>query len=386
MSKTASVNANEWALLHAACSPAPQHALGSLHSLLNPQVHWTNLFDLAESHGLTPLLYEMLSHARTSVPTEHMQALECAYQTNLHKALLLSRELIRVVDSLRSSGLNILPYKGVALAETVYGDIALRHSGDIDLLIHPNDFLRARTELAKLGYQPHLTLSELEMRAFLKSGYECAFDSPAGPNLLEIQWAIQPRFYAVDFDLDGLFRRALPVSVAGHPMMGPSSEDLFLILSLHAAKHVWGRLIWLSDLARIMILPTLDWKWINAEARKLGIERIVRVTLLLAHQFTGTAISDAADVCFQKDTEAKLLADQIGTQIINNTPLEADSFAYFRLMLRLRERVMDRLRFLGRLVFTPGPSEWKAIHLPPPLFPLYRLVRLSRLAARIVNA
>jgi hypothetical protein len=52
-------------------------------------------------------------------------------------------------------------------------------------------------------------------------------------------------------------------------------------------------------------------------------------------------------------------------------------------MMRLRERRADRLRFLGRLVFTPGPNEWKAVRLPTPLFPLYRLVRLSRLAARL---
>jgi hypothetical protein len=55
-------------------------------------------------------------------------------------------------------------------------------------------------------------------------------------------------------------------------------------------------------------------------------------------------------------------------------------------MMRLRERKADRLKFLQRLALTPGPNEWSAVRLPAPLFPLYRVVRLSRLAARLVRA
>jgi hypothetical protein len=43
------------------------------------------------------------------------------------------------------------------------------------------------------------------------------------------------------------------------------------------------------------------------------------------------------------------------------------------------------LRFLARLVFTPGPGEWQAVRLPRPLFPLYYAVRLFRLAAKLVG-
>lgn len=55
-------------------------------------------------------------------------------------------------------------------------------------------------------------------------------------------------------------------------------------------------------------------------------------------------------------------------------------------MMRLRERRGDRVRFLRRLVLTPGPNEWKSVRLPPALFPLYQLVRLARLAARVVRS
>ena len=48
-------------------------------------------------------------------------------------------------------------------------------------------------------------------------------------------------------------------TVAGVEVKLLSAEDLFLLLALHAAKHVWEKLIWICDLARISQLPTLDW-------------------------------------------------------------------------------------------------------------------------------
>ncbi len=88
-----------------------------------------------------------------------LSALKRRYQINLHKALFLSRELIRIVEHLSALGIEVMPYKGVALAEMAYGDIALRHAGDIDLLIRPQDFPRIRDAVRELGYTPHLALS-----------------------------------------------------------------------------------------------------------------------------------------------------------------------------------------------------------------------------------
>ena len=383
MESAGSTLASEWSLLKAAC--ASDQPPENLRSLLSRPIQWKALFDLAETHGIKPLLYRMLATVRDAIPADEMRQLEASHQTNLHRTLLISLEMIRVVDRLRSISVDVLPYKGVALAETIYGDIALRQSGDIDLLIRSQDLFRVREELGHIGYQPHWSLSDAQQRAYLGSGYECAFDSVAGKNLLEVQWAIQPRFYAVDFDMEGLFRRAVTVTVAGQEMPAPSPEDLFLILSLHAAKHVWGRLIWLCDLTRIMNLPRLNWKWIGSEAEELGIVRILQTTLALAERLLGTKIPEAAGNGIPRDGEASNLAEEIQGRIVSQTGVDAESLAYFRLMMRLREKQTDRMRFLARLAFTPGPGEWAAIRLPKPLFPFYRVVRLSRLAARFVG-
>lgn len=379
----------EWSFLQAACSDISRtEKIERIRRLSREPLRWNLLLDLADRHGAQSLLCQALVGIEDAdvMPPAEMSALKKRYQINLHKALFLSRELIRIVEDLSPRGIEVMPYKGVALAEMAYGDIALRHAGDIDLLIRPQDFPRIRGAVRELGYTPHMALSQAEERAYLKSGYECAFDGAAGPNLLELQWAIQPSFYAVDFDMDALFHRAVTITVAGHPMKTPSSEDLVLVLSAHAAKHVWGRLIWLCDIARIMALPTLDWTWIASQAKSLGIVRILRVTMFLANRLLSATIPPAAQVSLPEDPGAPALVDEIQTHISSEAAFDVESLAYFHLMMGLRERPLDRLRFLQRLALTPGPSEWQAVRLPAPLFPLYRLVRLSRLAARFVRS
>ncbi|HKV76817.1 MAG TPA: nucleotidyltransferase family protein [Candidatus Sulfotelmatobacter sp.] len=375
----------EWSLLRAACAEVPptQNA-ARIRKLLSSQVCWDSLLSLAEHHGVQPILAQSLLSFADQIPAHALITLKQSYQANLHKALLLSTEFVRIVDNLSQAGIDFIPYKGLALAEAIYGDIALRQAGDIDLLIHPTDLKRIQEAMGQIGYVPNLNFSEDEESAYIKSGYECAFDSAAGRNLLEVQWAIEPHFYAVDVDLEGLFRRAQTARVMGVDTKSLSPEDLFVVLGLHAAKHVWGRMIWICDLARISRLP-LNWKRIAEHALHLGVVRILRVTLLLAEKLLGSAYPALAAENLPEDSAAETLAEEIEAYISTGKTYDVESLAYFRLMLRLRERRIDRIRFVSRFVFTPGPGEWAVLPLPKLLFPLYRVLRITRLAGRMIS-
>ena len=375
----------EWRLLLAACTPERGRANAQIESLLRLPLRWDRIFELAENHGVQPLLHQSLGLFRNSLARQSFDILAEKQRTNLHKAMMLSRELILILDALTASGIEVMPYKGLALAESVYGDIALRQTGDIDLLIRAKDVARAREALHTVNYSPHLRLSAEEEQAYLQSGYEYCFDAPAGHNLLELQWALQPSFYAVDFSMEELFHRAVSVSVAGRLTKTPSFEDLFIILSLHAAKHAWGKLIWICDLARIIKREGLDWARIGSRARRLRIRRILALNLLLANEVLGLSIPAAAEEYVLEGKE-RPLADVIKHLLYSGVPMDVESLAYFRLMVKLRESALDRARFIRRLILTPGPGEWASIRLPKVLFPLYRMVRVSRLATRLARS
>ena len=378
---------SEWSLILASCSVAPtEQRLSRIRALLQTPMDWKLLFEMSDRHGAQPLLCEALILLSDAVPSEEMTALKQAQQQNVLKSMLLARELIAIVEALEGEGLSVMPYKGPALAEAAYGDIALRKSGDIDLLIRAEEFSRVKEVVAQLGYEPQIKFTPAQERAYLRSGYECAFDGPGGPNLLEVQWAIEPRFYSVDFDMKALFERGVTLPVAGHSMKTLALENLILILSAHAAKHAWGRLIWLADIARLITRNNLNWSWIGIQAKQLGIVRILRTTLLLTQQLLDAPIPSAAEENLPQDSESLSLAEELKSELATRPEQRTDSSSYLRLMLRLRERRSDQVRFIRRFVFTPGPGEWDSIRLPESLFALYRLVRLWRLAVRVAHA
>jgi hypothetical protein len=381
----------EWNLLLAASSlgfhenDLHEKNLSHIRSLIATGLDWDSLLRLADQHGTTSLLYQNLAPVGKPIPSAVLTSLRESYERNIHKTLFLARELIRVLDCLDRLGVDVIPYKGVVLSEVYYGDMALRLSGDMDLFVRKQDVARIKRAVRDLGYTPRVIVPENAEADYIASGYECTFDSPLGKNLLELQWALQPRFYAVDFDMDGLFERAVSVTVAGRRVKTPSPGDLLLILSMHAAKHVWGRLIWMCDIAQILKLEHLNWDWIQSHSRDLGIERILHITLLLTSRFLEANIPAPIEAAILADKEANAFAERIAVSVAAGVTYEEEQLSYFRLMMRLRERRRDRLRFFTRLTFTPGPGEWAAVDLPKPLFPLYRVVRLARLASRFAR-
>jgi hypothetical protein len=376
----------EWNFILAASSPDLRESdLTHIQFLLEKPLGWDAVLRLADQHGVSSLLYQNLARLQNGVPSSALNSLRQEYERNIHKSLFLTRELFRILDCLDTLGITVVPYKGIVMSEAYYGDMAMRRTGDMDLFVRKQDVARIKNAVRDLGYTPRVPIPQDAEADYIASGYECAFDSPMGTNLLELQWALQPRFYAVDFDMEGLFERAVNVTVAGRRVKTPSPEDLLLVLSVHAAKHVWGRLIWLCDIAQILKLENLNWDWIHSHARAIGVERILHITLLLTNRFLATAIPAPIENAVAADRAALAFTEQIAASVVAGVIYEEEKVSYFRLMMRLRERPSDRLRFLTRLTFTPGPGEWEAVRLPKVLFPFYRIVRLARLASRFAG-
>jgi len=349
--------------------------------LRSTHLNWARLLQLAEHHGLVPLLYRRLATALGANRSAGLEAIRQQDKRNAHRTLWLTVELLNISQHLAARGLEVLPYKGPVLAESLYGNVALRQFSDLDLLVRAPDLPALRSALVELGYKPGLQLAQAAERAYLKSGYEFPFDGAQGRNLVELKWQILPRFYSIAFEVDKFFERAVGVDVAGHKLRTLCDQDLMLVLCVHAAKHGWVQLCWLRDIAQLARSQALDWKALRLQAERLGIARMVAVTFLLSHRLLATALPRQLDV--QGDAAAEVLAQRIVRQIAGDADFNPESIGYFRLMMDLRERRRDRASLAWRLWVTPSAGEWSAIRLPGPLFPLYRVVRMFRLAARM---
>jgi hypothetical protein len=380
-------SSSEFDLLLACCAdPCGDEHGERIRSILLRPLDWERMLRLVDHHRVVPQVYRELSARSHLVPVQHLNALRLRYEDNARKTLWFTAELVRLVGHLEAVGIKALPYKGPVLAQTLYGEVTRRQFGDLDILILPTDVLKAKAALHDLGYKPAIELAPRIETAYVKTGYECSFSAAQGSNLLELQWRILPRFYSIDFDVAVFFERSDEIAVGGCHMRTLRAEDLLLVLCVHAAKHVWVQLSWLCDIAQLVKTGRLDWNVIHDDAQRLGIERIVSLNLLLAQKLLGSPSHSSRQTwAFQEDRSTAVL-EEILRIIERGTAYDTESLSYFRVMMRLRECWQDRARFLWRLTVTPSVSEWLAVQLPQPLEPLYRLVRLSRLARRLASA
>jgi hypothetical protein len=376
---------------------------------------WTRFLALAENHGVLPLAARNLlelqggqsGHGGAGIPLGVQGSLHSYYQANLRRSLRFAAELQRILRQFERRAVPSIPYKGPALAQSVYGDLGLRSFSDLDLLISGDDFHRANQALAEIGYRPTAELSPPLERLWLRIGYERSFDGAAGKNLVELQWALLPHFYAIDLQPGDLLQRAGRTVIAGCEVLCLSPEDALLALCVHAAKHLWTRLIWLCDIAETLRVGEapgvsaghnhpasitagsgdlgvpaarpIDYTLALSRARELGIARLLGVSFWLAKNVLHRDLPATADALVSNDPQVALLGREFAQRLARAQAYDFESTEYFRLIARLRERQADRWRYLWRLVWTPGAGDIAAARLPQPLFPLYRVVRTARL-------
>ena len=366
----------EFELLLACC--AEDSGEHSLAEFLIPSLRWDRVLWLADQHRLLPALYASVCN-RDDLPGSIQSAIRARFEGHAIRVLRFSAELARILQHFADREIQALAHKGPVLAHLLYGDAAMRQFGDLDFLVRSRDIARARSALRELGYEPHLCLqlSPRQKKAYLRSGYEYVFGLNAEKNLVELQWQILPRFYSVEFDLDELFQRSLEVAFERNRLRTLLHEDLMLVLCVHAAKHEWAQLGMIRDIATLARFE-LDWPWIEAEARRLGILRILGISLLLARNLFRCRAPGSL-----KLTEE--LASEIEFKLASGLEPENESLRHFSVMMRTRERWQDRMRLAWRLAFTPSIGEWQTVNIPDWLFPFYRGVRAGRLLGRLAG-
>jgi hypothetical protein len=348
---------------------------------LKSPIHWDVVMRLSEHHRILPALHAAV-YGREDVPASIQSALQSRFQSNALKALRFSAELLRITRAFAESAIEMLAHKGPALGQLLYGDPTSRQYGDLDLLVRPADVARSRLVLRQLGYEPQLQLSPRQEKAYLHSGYEYVFGLNDDQNLLELQWQIVPRFYAIEFGLEAMFERSVEIQIEGFRVRSLCREDLMLVLCVHAAKHGWAHLGMLRDIATLADLG-LDWEWVRAEVRRLGILKILHVSLWLARDLLRCPLPGNILGLGQIE-EAEKLAEAVRLRLDADQEPDTRSLRYFREFAVARERWQDRILFATRLALTPSLSEWQSVRIPDSLFPLYRAVRMGRLLKRAV--
>jgi hypothetical protein len=353
--------------------------------LLKQDLDWAYLLRAALAHGVAPLLYWHLNATcPQAVPRELLDSLRDHFSRTLRHNLFLTGELLRLLDLFAAHGIRAVPFKGPAVAAALYGNLALRQFGDLDILVGCQDVLRARDLLEARGYRPLVPLNEAWRTAFiLRHLHALGFTHEHSNTLVEVHWELMPRWWPFPLSLDRLWERLGRVSVGGKSVSTLSPADTLLVGCAHGCKHVWQSLGWLCDIAEwLRAHDGVSWEPILEQARDLGSERMLLLGLRLASDLLGPDLPGSVAHRVLANGTVGALARQVRRQLFQGKGGAPGLLATSLFHLRVRDRVGDRVQYCLRGALVPNEADWDFLPLPPRLHFLYPLLRPVRLLCR----
>jgi hypothetical protein len=243
--------------------------------------NWEAVLARMGGERVTPLIHRTV-RGLDVLPAPIEQAAQQGYRFTSLRNLVLLHALVECTEKLTASQVPAIVLKGAALAEIIYGNIALRPMGDVDLLVHPQHVATVRSILEGLGYTQDR--AETHPGVLTEHENELSFSRVGRTSAnMDIHWSLfDSPYYQSRIAMDWFWETARPVHIAKTPtlMLGPEAQVIHLCghLGLH---HQAEGLLWWHDIAEVLVhyRDELDWDVLLARTRAFNLVLPVRTVL-----------------------------------------------------------------------------------------------------------
>jgi len=281
--------------------------------------------------------------------------------------------LLRVLKNLKEDNIDAVTFKGVVLAHLAYQNISMRQFGDLDILIQQKDKYKMLKCLLSHGYTPEIVLKEETKKYFFSSVNVLGFYTPDGSTLIEMHWELLSKNYTIPWDENLLWKNTYSTQIYHYTLQTLDRYTTLIYLCIHNAKHLFERLMWLSDIEHwVLNHKNIDWDILIENADNLGVRRIVLLNLTLCHSVLSLPLPQSIKILINKDTMiVKLQANITFTSYSN--------FYRFKYLWMMRDNYKDKFRFLWLGIFATKFNDFKYLQVPSSLSSLYIFIRPLRL-------
>jgi hypothetical protein len=315
-------------------------------------------------------VYETLhSSCWEALPETARHELAHFYSANSAKNRFLTGELLRILQLFEDEKILAVPFKGPVLAAVLYCNLALREFVDLDILVREQDIPKARQILANHGYQSNVKSANITPDTSNDELY-----SPSTGTMVELHWQFSPRRFISVLPAQQVWKNIESIEILGRQVGSFSSQDAFLFLAAHGAKHSWSKLKWLCDLAEfIRSNPELDWSLLFRRAEALGAVRICRLGIYLAAELLQAEVPSNVLDAVGGDAQVRRLAHEVRLRM--EAPRDVDPIDGQIFNLKLKERLRDRVRYVFLQCTQYSGEEERFLSLPSTLSFVYVFVR-----------
>lgn len=407
--KIAAEHGQSMAVVIQACRVYLQTAMPtSLDALIEKQsVNWQEVALLSKLHRIRPVVFRILMESKA--PATIKEQLKRELQINAIQNFKIAAETERLIGLLGKSNITAIPYKGVAYSKQFYGDISMRESSDIDLVINKGDLPKTFDVFEKESYRASdkTKFKKLGHEGYMAQENELRFDkteSETNQFHVELHYMItNPRFGAPaitnHFDLSttiaselnaGNARFLLPIehfrAITLHHLLHDGLEYLKIFVDLAVGvKKLSGQYTSATKDQPLTNQPT------NISLGSLNTSYRTNVLFIAMDKLFG--VGDAA--IKNKTLEEEQIANQFLQFNLNSTVGRYKPHKVLSLLNHYKRTIRNRaalirdprdrrqfaVTFWGNL-FTPQQADEKAVPLPRWLKPFYFIIRPIRILLR----
>ena len=353
-----------------------------LATALGEVTDWDFLLRAASWHHVAGLLHHAFQPHTAALPAHVQDDLHRMHGTISRHNLLLTGEVLRLLQAFEDADVPAVPLKGPALAALCYYRFSLRPAGDIDFLVPRPQFAAADAVLRAAGYRVASCAASTDEAMGAQIGRE--YVHPERKAVAELHGYFLHAMHQFDLTPEAVWERLATTTLDGRTIPCLSPEDTLLYLCAHGAKHHYERLKWVCDIAELLRSDAaLDWSVLWSRAHALRSRRLLLLGLHLADRLLGAPVLQPIAREAATNAAVQRMAQQVVQWLFTEPFHRPESLAAYRFHLQMRERWRDRrayLAHLATLAVQPTAKDRAFVPLPRALDPLYYAVRPLRLA------
>lgn len=342
---------------------------------------WQKFKEIIGAHQVRPLIYKVLSAHPDKVDAAYLDSLRntCLRITtgNMQKM----EEMVRIHTLLTEHGVKNIAYKGIVLSTLLFGDFISRETADIDLLLQPGDFAKARDVMTADGYESKYYDPAFEDQ-FLRTSHELLFKktTPAYTFKIELHWAATNSMMNIPLTNAVVFNNTETTELRNRQVTTLSLHNHLLVLLVHhGVNDIWSILRHVLDISLLVHKhgSSIDWNALYADTIRYRIQQTTTVGLTLASELFGINVPAP----FKPDVAGK-------TDVLNNLltypVLERSKLTMktFRQQLLLRDSLADKIKLSGAYMataITPNVRDMEAMPLARKWYFLYYIIKPFRI-------
>jgi hypothetical protein len=319
---------------------------------------WDLLMELADEHGVIGVLAKRLQEINFErVPPASREKLKSRVRAQQLFTLSMTAGLFRIFEEFKRAGIDSVLVKGPVVSLLAYNDPAVRSYVDLDLLVRDKQILAATQTMMELGYEPDIPPSIIEAG---KVPGEYVFKRRGMSQTVELHTERTSRYYPKLMPIEDYLARRRSVRLDGQEIPALCIEDEFVYDCIHGAKDLWGKLMWVGDIAAMVFRhPEIDWEQTRKYAEDIGAGRMLNVGLQLAETLLKVPFPLEMKDQVTNDGMARRLCTQVERWLPNassDSPLWKER-ALFR--MRMRGGRIAGAAYLLRLSLSPTEEDWK---------------------------